>query len=838
MSRLVALAGRRFFLRHPWQLALAVIGVAVGVAVVTGVDLAGSAARRAFDASREAVVGQATHQIVSRSGPFDETLFRTLARETGLPRIAPIVEGRIVTRDGRVLTLTGIDALSEPPFRNYGTAPGPDGPIGALLTEPGAVLVTAGLATELGIDVGDALRITAAGQDHSLRLAGFLRTDSSREPLLRDYIFADIATAQEILGQVGKLSRIDLILDDTEVGAVRGRLSPGMELISTGARSRNMQEMTRAFRVNLVALSLLALLVGAFLVYSTMSFLVVQRRNLIGTLRTMGVSRRQIFSSVLQESFLVGIPGTAIGLALGWLLGNGLTSLVVRTIDDLYFRLQVTGVPLEWPIIAKVLALGIGATVLASLGPAREAASVSPRTVLSRASLERQARRRLPYLVVMAASVMLVAVLLLAMDSGSLVPGFAGMFAVIVAAALLAPPAIVLLMNLLTRVSRRAANIPLRMAIRGVTASLSRTGVSVAALMVSVATVIGVGLMVGSFRASVDQWLADSLRSDVYISLDEVWYAEGGDGDRLVSALAALPEVGHVSRSTRERLVSEKGEIRLWALDPGDVEWGLSLISGDPESARRSFDAGASVLLSEPFARRAGLTVGQTVELPTSRGPVEFEVSGIFRDYTSDRGVVAVHMERFRSDWGERRLDGVGLLAGSGMAVTDLRRAADRVLGDAPGVRVASNSEIRNTSLRIFDRTFTITRVLQLLVGIVAFIGVLSALQSLQMERVREMAVLRALGWAPAQIRKLVLSQTALLGMAAGILAMPLGIALAVILIRVINLRAFAWTMTFAMDTAVLAQGLLLAAVAALVGGLYPAWRSASRRPAADLRDE
>ncbi len=838
MSRLVARAGRRFFVRHPWQLALAIVGVAMGVAVVTGVDLAGGAARKAFDASREAVAGKATHQIVSRAGTFDETLFHRLLVDAGMEPMAPVLEGRIATDSGRVLTLTGIDPFSEPPFRNFGTSARSGNAAVRLLTEPGTVLSTPATARELDIGLGDSLPITAAGRTSAVILAGFLEPDASREPILNDYLFADLATAQEVLGQIGKLSRIDLILDRAPPGAFEDLLDNGTEIVSTTARSRNMEEMTRAFRVNLLALSLLALLVGAFLIYSTMSFLVVQRRNVIGTLRTIGVSRRQLFWSVLQESLLVGVPGTVVGLALGWLLGRGLTALVVRTIDDLYFRLQVAGVPVEWSLLGKGLLLGLGVTVAASLGPAWEAARVSPRTVLSRASLEGQALRRAPMLVITAAAVLVLAALVLTAGTGSLVSGFAGMFAVIVAAALLTPPLIVALMSTLLEMSRKVADVSLRMAVRGVTASLSRTGVSVAALMVSVATVIGVGLMVGSFRASVDQWLAQSLRSDVYISLDEVWYADGGDGDRLAARLAALPEVANVSRSTRTRLAGSDGEIRLWALDPGSADWGLSLLAGDPDEALRSFEKGRSVLLSEPFARRLGLTVGDELELPSPAGGVRFPVAAVFRDYTSDRGVVALHMNRFRAEWGERRLDGLGLLAAPGAGVAALRRAADRLLGDARGVRVATNTEIRRVSLEVFDRTFTITRVLQVLVGIVAFLGVLSALQSLQMERVREMAVLRALGWSPAQIRRLVMSQTLLLGVTAGLLAVPLGIALAVILIRVINLRAFAWTMDFQLDWAVLAQGTLLAAVAALVGGLYPAWRSASRRPAADLRDE
>jgi len=838
VSRLVVLAGRRFFHRHPWQLALAIAGVSLGVAVVTGVDLAARAAQRAFDISRQVIAGAATHQIVSPSGDFDEGLFRTLAVDRGLDRIAPITEGRVVLDDGRIVTLTGFDPFSEPPFRSYGAALGAEALSGTLLTEPGAVVATPELAAELGVSPGATIVARVAGHRRDLKLVGLLDPGRAESPLLRNYLFTDIATAQEVLGLTGRLSRIDLILEEPIADGIRRELPPGTELVATGARSSNLLEMTSAFRVNLRALSLLALLVGAFLIHSTMSFLVVQRRRVIGTLRTVGVSRRQLFASVLQESLLVGLPGTGAGLLLGWVLGSGLTSLVVRTIDDLYFRLEVAGMPLDWSLMLKGAVLGIGVTVISTLGPAREAAAVSPRSALSRASLERRVRRRLPLLAGLAGAAGLVAVSLLRLDDHSLVPAFAGMFAVIVAGALLTPPLIATLMAGLLVALGRILDMPLRMALRGVQASLSRTGVAVAALMVSVATVIGVGLMVGSFRSSVDRWLGDSLRSDVYVSLGESWYADGGDGDRLAASLAVLPEVARVTRSARTRIATADGEIRLWALDPGSGDWGLRLISGDPDSARRSFDAGRSVLLSESFARRSGLSVGDHISLPASGGTSEFEVAAVFRDYTSDRGVVALHMDRYRKDWRTSGIDGIGLTASSGSDARALRRAVDAVLGGGRGVRVATNREIRSASLAVFDRTFTITRVLQLLVGIVAFLGVLSALQSLQMERVREMAILRALGWTPAQVRRLVLGQTAVLGLTAGMLAIPLGIVLAAILVRVINVRAFAWTMEFDLDPAVLAQGLALAAVAAVVGGVYPAWRSGRRRPAADLRDE
>jgi putative ABC transport system permease protein len=504
VSRLLARSGRRFFARHPWQLALAIAGVALGVAVVTGVDLAAEASRRAFDVSRQAVVGRATHQLTAASGSFGESLFRDLRVDLGIRQSAPVVEGRVRLSDGRILTLVGIDPLSEGEFRNYGTAAGSSGRLESLLTVPGAVLAIPELVTRADPDGG--LAISADGRPQRLRIVGELAPTAAESALLGDYLFADIATAQEVLGLVGRLTRIDLIVDEQGGARIGERLPADVTLASTAARSLHMQEMTRAFRINLLALSLLALLVGAFLIYSTMSFLVVQRRNIIGTLRTIGVTRRQLFGSVVGESLLVGLPGTAIGLALGWLLGEGLTELVVRTIDDLYFRLRVTEAPGDWRVFAKGAALGLGATVAASLGPAAEASAVAPRSVLSRASLERRARRRLPALVLISATVALASWWLFRLESGSLLAGFAGLFGVIVSAALLVPPTTVVMMRAVSGLAGRFLDMPVRMAVRGVSSSLSRTGVAVAALTVAVATVIGVA-PAGTVTRSRCAWL-------------------------------------------------------------------------------------------------------------------------------------------------------------------------------------------------------------------------------------------------------------------------------------------------------------------------------------------
>ncbi|HRP87982.1 MAG TPA: ABC transporter permease, partial [Gammaproteobacteria bacterium] len=626
----------------------------------------------------------------------------------------------------------------------------------------------------------------------------------------------DIAAAQELLGMTGMLSRVDLIASPGLAAQLAATLPPGAELVASAARSQATFGMTRAFRLNLTALALLALLVGAFLIYNTMNFLVVRRTRTLGILRSVGVARGGVVRAILSEALVVGVPGTLLGLLLGGLLGSGLTALVVQTIDDLYFRLRVDALALSgWPF-AKAAALGLGATLLAALGPALEAAGIPPRAVLSRASMERRTRRRLPWLLAAAALALLLSVLLLAAGRNSLVVSFAGLFMVFLACACATPPATAGLMWLLDRALPARAPVPVRMAIRGTSASLSRTGVSVAALAVSVATVIGVGLMVSSFRASVDDWLGQSLVAD----------------------LQALPGVDEVTFSLRRRLQAGGEEWRLWAVDAGRQGLGAEILAGDPAVARARFQAGEAVLVSEPWAMRRGTRVGDLLALPTPAGEQVFPVAGVFRDYTSDRGVIALHRDRYRTLWGDECSEGIGVNLAPGADTAAARTGIEGTLPPGSGISLSDNAGLRAASLAVFDRTFTITRVLQVLVALVAFLGILSALQALQLERVRETAVLRAVGWLPRQLRALVVAQTGLLGLAAGLFALPLGIALAGLLVFVINRRAFGWSMSFGIDPGELLQGLALALAAAVLAGLYPAWRTSRRPVAEDLREE
>jgi putative ABC transport system permease protein len=854
----LARSSRRYLLRHPWQFGLAVLGVALGVAVVVAIDLANASARRAFTLSTEAVTGKATHQVMGGPEGLPDAVFRRLVLEAGIERAAPVVEDWVTVpaapgEPSRTLHLLGIDPFSEAPFRGYlsgVTGSGPDRAaidLGLLLTRPGAGVLAAGTAAELGLRIGGTFRVRAAGAEKTVELTGTLQPrDENTGRAIADLLIMDVAAAQELLGRTGRLDRIDLIVPEgaegrRQLARAAAVLPPGARILPAAGRTRTMDEMTRAFRLNLTALSLLALVCGAFLIYNTMTFSVVQRRSAIGILRALGVTRREVFALVLGEALVVAVLGTAAGLAGGVLLGRGLVRLVTQTINDLYFVVSVRELAVPAAVLLKGTALGLGATLLAALVPALEATQAPPRAVLIRSDLEARLRRALPRATALGAALLVAGAGLLAFSGRALAPSFGGLFAVILGFALLTPAATVLLMRLLRRPMGALFGVLGRMAAGGVAASLSRTAVAIAALVVAVSVTVGLGVMIQSFRGTVVRWLDMFLQADVYVAVPS--RAGGFSGGRLDPAIAeraaALPGVERIRLLRRVELPSPSGPIPLVVI--GTDDRGLrsfELKTGRPAEVWPAFQRGGAVLVSEPFAWRTGIGRGGTVRLRTALGDREFPVAGVYYNYASDRGVVLMSRATYLRFWNDPTLSGFSLELAPGADPDRFIRRLRATIGAGRALSIQSNRALKRLSLAIFDRTFLITGVLRFLAGLVAFIGVLSSLMALQLERHRELGVLRANGLTPGQVWQLMTSQTGLMGLAAGLLSLPVGLTLAAVMIYVVNRRSFGWTIRMEVAPGVLLQALLLALAAALLAGLYPAYKMARTSPAAALREE
>lgn len=840
-TRLLRRAGRRHLLRHPLQSGLAILGVALGVAVVTGVDLARESARRGFLLSTEAVTGRATHQLIGGPGGLPDSLYRLVRVEMGVRPAAPVVEGwvRSTGPEPRPLRILGVDPFAEAPFRPYVRGDG-DADVSMLLSVAGASLLSDETAAALGVVPGDTFPVDVGGVSRDIVLAGTLApADDLTRRAVTDLLLMDIASAQETLGRT-TLDRIDLRIEaDSTAARIATAMPPGVRLLETGARTAATAGMTGAFEVNLTALGLVALVFGMFLIYNAMTFSVVQRRELIGLLRAQGVTRAEVFRLVLGEALAIGTVATVVGIGLGLGLGLGLVRLVTRTINDLYYTVTVTDVRPDAWLFARSVLLGIGATVLATLPPAREATRTTPRAALLRSEAEAGARSGVRTAAIGAVPVALAGLLLLVLSERDLAASFAALFLLILAGALVAPGGTVLLTRLFVRPAGALFGTIGRMATRGVGATLSRTGPAVAALSVAIAVGIAMGLLIGSFRDAVASWLGQALVADVYVSTPaatnnrvETMLEPG-----LIARIRAAPGVAGVSTYRNITLPLEDGDLRVVAVDLfAPHRAAFRLLEGDAATAWPAFEAGG-VLISEPLAFRRRLAPGDAIPLPTDRGTIDFPVAGVFRDYATEHGVLFVDRATYARYFDDAAIGSLAVFATDTMD-TDVLIASLRSLDVDGVVRFQSNRALREGSLRIFDRTFAITVVLRALALVVAFVGVLGALMALQLERAREIGVLRATGLTPRQVGALITSQTGLLGLCAGLLALPLGLVLAWTMIHVINRRSFGWTIDMRIDAGVLLGSVGLAVLAALLAGIWPAWRMGRQRVGTVLRGD
>jgi putative ABC transport system permease protein len=831
-SRLLTLASLRFYGRHPWQLLLAVAGIALGIAVFVGIQLANDSARRAFEASSDAVRGQVTHRLLPVGSPIAVDVYRNLKQDRRTIASAPIIEAPVtlVLADGRRTdtVLQGIDPIEEIAVR--GVAPGLMGGSTRLLTDPGAVLLPARLADRFALTAGDALDIDSpSGGRSRVVLAGTTDGGFGNDPVI-----ADISSAQELTGMTGSLSRIDLSLDDATAIALERDPPPGTVLVSALGNDQTLLELTRAFNTNLSALGLLALVVGMFLIYSTISFTIVQRWRSIAVMRALGLNRRELLLMLLGEALAIGVVGTLLGLLLGQWLSAGLLELVLRTLDDLYFRRALARADSSQWIFLYSAALGIGATLLSALVPAM-LASRREIGAENRGALERSAARWSRRFALAAAPTLALAALTLTVTGRALWPAFVALFLVLAAGAMLVPLATSALMRILEKPVAAIAGLSGRMAVRGVTDSLSRTGVATAALAVAVATVMSIGLMIASFRASLIEWIDTTVTADLYVDLAPESPAAAAAAP---AAIEAVPGVTGLGLMRSARLATIDGQVNLRAASPGPDGYGIAVTQPAGASAADLLRDESSLLIAEPLAYRKGLAPGDTYALPTATGLHEFTITGVYRDYNTAGGELIIALDWYRRWFDDTTLTSVGVHLAPDADEDAVASAIRSALGGGSNARIRSTSAIQQISLLIFDRTFQVTEVLRLLAGIVAFLGILSAVMALELEREREFAVLRSLGMSVRELFTQILSQTSLLGLAAGIAAIPLGTALAWLLVYVINRRSFGWTMDFMLSPGPMLGGLAMALVAAVLAGIYPAFIGARADPGLAWRDD
>lgn len=844
------LSSLTYLKQHPIQVFLSILGISLGVAVIISIDLSNQSAKRAFSLSTNAITDQTTHFIMAGPNGLPQEILRQVTTDLSIQNASPIIESNGIAfiqeslekQNPIPIVILGIDPFSEIAFRPHWSQSS-RADISGLISSPNTIFTTQSSADRLNLSIGDVADIEINGMKHSLTLIGILDTTNTvTDKALSTVIFTDISTAQEITNRSNTISRIDLIISDSEATNIQELLPDGIYITSSESRNLSATQITRAFDVNLSALGLLALVVGAFIIYNTITFSVVRRRKLIGMMRAIGVSRAQIFALIIIEGILTGIAGAITGIFLGILLGKLILNIVVQTINDLYFSVTVNELSVDPATILQATVLGILVATVSAAIPAIEATRVPPGVTITRSSLEMTTSKYIPYASATGILALLASTIILITPSTSLILGFTGLFLLVLGGALLIPIMTVIALTIIASPLRYSFGIIGSIATRSILNSLSRTSIAIATLTIAISLTVGIGLMIQSFRSTVDVWLDTALGNGIYISSPSVSLdlEQSAIEEQILTALQSMPEIASIDTFRRTKVNSPTGSVNVVAIHTAYETFNRPerFKYGDPATVWDMFQKGSTILISEPFAYRNNLNVGSRLVLNTDGGPKSFSVGAIYYDYSSSDGIVMISSNIYQDLWNDKKTSSARIHLTEGHDIDDVIFKISTITESIQTLEIRSDDELKQAALEVFDRSFKITSVMRIIAIIIAFVGILGALLALQTESRKEMSILKTIGLVPSQISRLLATQSLLIGLLAGIFAIPVGISMAAGLIYVVNSRSFGWSMEIHIYPYILFEAILIAIVASLSACAYPAIRTLTTPSFVDLRDE
>ncbi|MCH9045443.1 MAG: ABC transporter permease [SAR324 cluster bacterium] len=840
----------RYWLRHKLQVVLCFSGIVLGVAVFCAIQLANRGALDAFAEGVDAIAGKATHRVYAPAGGgLSESLFPRLALAEPVRAAAPLLRDRIVTQGAERLPLTvlGIDPVSDAAFREVAFLAGRGDTAAAdavrqlerFLADPAAVLLPAALAERLALGPGDAFDVETSAGSQRFRVSGVFQPPAHRRHAFSRTVIVDVATHQERFGKVGRLDAINLIVKPGGERGLAALLPPGVTLERTGRRAERIAHMSRAFRLNLEALGLFALLVAMFLIYNAATFSVVQRESTIAMLRCIGSATRTIFAALLLEAVLLG----TIGGVAGVLLGRWLGAVMLRNTGATLFEvvLNVEAMPATVALDARIwtvgLALAIGVSIAGALQPAWAGARVSPLAAVRISRMPDPRRFPLARWVLVGSGALAVAAALTLVPGSSLLAGLIGATALALGGALLCPPAVVLVSRLATPVLGALFGAAGRMAGRNLGRALSRTGMAAASLMLALSLALAIEITVRSFKRTFEIWLDQVVTADLYLHsavLEDDTPLPGG----LLQALRRFPFVRDVAVLRSRRVVLGDREVLVLAVDLPAYARNSNLPTrdGSKEEVFARLAAG-EIFVSEPLAFPLALRRGDVLTLPTPQGERDFVIGAVVQNYSAPQGVIYMERRQFEDVFGAPPPRRAALWLRPGTSLEHALRAIES-LPQAGRLHVTPNAELRDNALRVFDRSFAITDLMGALAALVAFIAVVSALTALLEERLRTLGFLRAIGVSRGVLGASMALEAALLALTAALVSWPTGLLTAMVLIFVVNRRAFGWTLQFLPQEGSYGWLLGLALGAALLGSLYPIYRATRLSIVATIREE
>lgn len=825
---------------------LTVLGVALGVAAVLSIQIINRNAIAAFAGSVKAVSGEADLSVLGYTPSFPEALYPRVLSTPGVQAAWPLWRAAVALpgNDHGMLDLIGVDFFTPVDIPWQGEPADP----AAALSQPGWVALTPLLAEQMGWRVGDAFTVSWGSRRARLTV-GALVDFHALNPLASPKLAVmDIAQAQSLFGDAGALHQIDVKLAagaDTAAMQARlqERLGPAARVVTPEQRQTQAKGLLAAFQLNLTALSLISLFVGVFLVYSSTQAALVRRREELGLLRSLGATRRQVFALIITEVGLLGALGAALGLPLGYGVAQANVRLVSATLSNLYLLEEIARLEMTTWLYGLGIAIGVGGAVVGALLPALDVARRDTRALLSAFTLHEAVGSLAPRLFGLGVALPLAAAVWYGLHGRHWQhAGFVLAVVLLLALPLLTP---LLVRELCARV--RVRGFGLGYSLKGLGVRLQTTSVAVASLAVAVSMLIGITLMIGSFRQTLNVWIGASIQADVYIA-PASWRGTGSDGGlepHVMATLAGHPAARAVDRLRRFHGYTGDGQtasarrITISGVEMS-LRQGLSRFPFLPGALPNPYEAVRQrhgLFIGETLARKAGVRVGDALPLRTPTGVRNFPVVAVYYDYSAGDGAVVMDLRTLNEAFGPGPVSSAALYLRPGADAATVVAELQAALPDAP-LEIRSNRRLRDEVLAVFDQTFAITRLLQFMSLLIAVCGIALMLLVLAREQVSELALCRSLGARGRQLFGVFVGK----GLSMGVMGLALGsvggVLLAGLLIYVINRAYFGWTIQPHVAWGLIAQQAATILGAALLASLYPAFRARQSSAAALSRDD
>ncbi|HVC02947.1 MAG TPA: ABC transporter permease [Steroidobacteraceae bacterium] len=797
---------------QPTRLILSVLAIALGVCLAAAIFLVNQAALAQFTDAGRRLVGSANVIVRGPRAGFAEALFGALARDPRVAIASPVLEIEAAVPGRREpLAILGID-----PFRAgrlQSALVDGIGPRLPALFRTNAILLSAVAAARLGLHAGDALHVVVGDQPERLRVIGILPARAYSQPLG----LMDIASAQWIFARIGRLNRIDLRLaDGVDAAAFRAELSRrlpvGVLALAPHTQIDRTAAATRAYRVNLNMLALVALWTGAFLVFSTQSLSVLRRRASLALLRALGVTRAELQLALAAEGAALGAAGALLGVAGAVALADAMLRTFAGGLGD--GRLQAVGaaLPAQPAAIVGFFSIGVLVAAIGAWLPARSAARRPPAAALKGGNLGVESTAPSTWLLGAGFLALGGALARLPPIAHLALFGYLSIAALLLGAVLTVPAATVALLRVAPHTGRPVFDT----AIAQLRDNVRPSTLSLASIIVSYSLMVAMMIMVHSFRSSFENWLVKLLPADIEMRVppgnDTAFWSAGEQ-----ARISAVPGIAKIRfrRTLRIALDRRHPPITLIArdIDAADARQVLPIVA---EAALARAARLQPVWISEGLADLYGYRAGQTIRLPLGGRLLGYAIAGVWRDYARSDGSIVLPRPAYEAATGDHDATQASLWLSPGFGAASVAAAVRARLAAGDAVQIMTSTAVRRRSLRVFDRAFAITYALEAIAVAIGLVGVAFAIGSTALARRAEFGMLRHIGLRRRDVVALLTEEGVVLTSIGVVYGLLLGVLLSLVLVFVVNRQSFHWSIDLAIPVLRLLElGLILVAAAA-----------------------